>query len=116
MEAKNINYQTLILKKNEILEELKKAKYDDVEDFVYRFQLLCDEIIDILDLKYFPTKRIGYSLKRNINQISDINKSLNYILPDNVRISVNIDDNKLKSNLKINQTLLFTRRSFFVQF
>ena len=33
--------------KNEILEELKNVKYNDLEDFVYRFQLTYDEIIDI---------------------------------------------------------------------
>ena len=32
----NINYQFLILKKNEIIEELKKAKYNDLVDLVYR--------------------------------------------------------------------------------
>ena len=35
--------------KNEILEELKTAKYNDIEDLVYRMQLTYDEIIDILD-------------------------------------------------------------------
>ena len=98
--------------KEEILEELKKATYEDVEDLVYRFQLTYDEIIDILDLKYILTKRRGYSLKPNIYQISDINETLKYILPDNVKKSVTIDDNKLKSNLKINQTLIFNKRSF----
>ena len=46
-----INYQTFILKKNEILEEIKNAKYNDLEDLVYRFQLTYDEIINILNLK-----------------------------------------------------------------
>ena len=45
--------------KNEILEELKKAKYNDLEDSVYRMQLIYDEIIDVLDLKHNPTKRTG---------------------------------------------------------
>ena len=62
----NINYQILILKKNEILEDLKKAKYNDLEDLVYRMRLSYDEIIDILDLKNIPTKRMGYSTKPNI--------------------------------------------------
>ena len=57
----NRNDQTLILKKNEILEELKTAKYNDIEDLVHRKQLSYDEIIDILDSKYIPTKRTGYS-------------------------------------------------------
>ena len=79
---------------------------------VYRFQLTYDEVTDILDLKYILTKRIGYSLKPNKYQVSDINETLKYISPDNVKKSVTIDDNKLKSNLKINQTLIFTKRSF----
>ena len=52
----NISYQTLILKKNEILEELKNVKHNDLEDLVYRMQLTYDEFTDILDLKYISTK------------------------------------------------------------
>ena len=42
--------------KNEILEELRNAKYNDLKDLVYRFQLTNDEIIDVLDLKRFLQK------------------------------------------------------------
>ena len=42
--------------KNEIIEELKNVKYNDLEDLVYRIRLSYDEIMDILDLKYIPTK------------------------------------------------------------
>ena len=45
-------------KKNEIFEELKKAKYNDLEDLVYRKQLTFVEVRDILDLKYIPTKKL----------------------------------------------------------
>ena len=99
--------------KDEIFEELKKAKYNDLEDLVYRFQLTYDEIIDILDLKYIPTKRTGYSLDPAIYEVNELNKTLKYILPDNVKVTVSIDDIKLKSNLKTNQTLIFTEKSFF---
>ena len=43
--------------KHEIIEELKNAKYNDLEDLVYRMQLTYDGIINILDLKYIPTKK-----------------------------------------------------------
>ena len=109
----NISYQTLKLKKNEILEELRKVKYNYLKDLVYRMQLTYDEIIDIVDLKDFPTKRIGYSLKPLIYQRGDINKTLKNILHDNVKISVTLDERKYKSDLKINQTLIFTDKSFF---
>ena len=99
--------------KNEILEELKNVKNNDLEDLVYRMQLPYDEIIDILDLKYISTKRMGYSLKPGIYEVVDLNNTLKHILPDNVKVSVTIDDVRLKSNSKINQTLIFTEKSFF---
>ena len=80
---------------------------------MYRFQLTYDEIIDILDLKYIPTKRTGYTLEPGIYEVVDLNNTLKYILPDNVKVSITIDDVRLKSNLKINQTLIFTEKSFF---
>ena len=99
--------------KNEILEELKNAKYNDLEDLVYRMQLPYNENIDILDLKYIPTKRTGYSLNPGIYEVIDSNYTLKHILPDNVKVTVSIDDIRLKSNLKTNQTLIFTEKSFF---
>ena len=89
---KEIILSEILTFKEEIFEELKKAKYKDIEDLVYRFQLNFDEIIDILDLKFIPTKRISYSLKPNIYQLSDKNNILKNILPDNVKISVTIDE------------------------
>ena len=83
---------------------------------VCRFQLTYDEIIDILDLKYVPTKRTGYSLDPGIYEVIDLNNTLKYILPDNVKVSVTIDDVRLKCNLKINQTLIFTEKSFLFNF
>ena len=99
--------------KTEILEELKKAKYNDLEHLDYRMQLTFVEIRDILDLKYIPTKRTGCSLNPGIHEVADLNKTLNYILPHIVKISVTIDDVRKKSNLRTNQTLIFTNKSFF---
>ena len=99
--------------KDEILEDLKNAKFNDLEDLVYRFRLTYDEFIDVLDLKYIPTKRTGYSLNPGIYEVIDLNNTLKHILPNNVNVNITIDDIRLKSNLKINQTLIFTERSFF---
>ena len=99
--------------KYEILQELKNVKYNDLEDLVYRMRLSYDEIMNILDLKYIPTKRTGYSLNPGIYEVNDLNNTLKHILPDNVEVNITIDDIGLKSNLKINQTLIFTKRSFF---
>ena len=78
--------------KYEIFEELKKAKYKDLRDLVYRMQLIYDEIIDVLDLKYIPKKRTGYSLNPGIYEIVDLNNTLKHILPENVEISITIED------------------------
>ena len=99
--------------KYEILQELKNVKYNDLTDLVYRMQLTYDEIIDVLDLKYISTKRTGYSLNPGNYEIVDLNNTLKHILPDNVKVSVTIDDIRLRSNLKINQTLIFTEKFFF---
>ena len=99
--------------KYEILEELKNVRYNDLTDLVYRMQLAYDEIIDVLDLKYISTKNIGYSLNPGIYEIVDLNNTLKHILPDNVKVNVTIDDIRLQSNLKINQTLIFTEKFFF---
>ena len=76
-------------------------------------RLSYDEIMNILDLKYIPTKRTGYSLNPGIYEVVDLNNTLKHILPDNVKLNITIDDIRLKSNLKTNQTLIFTKRSFF---
>ena len=76
-------------------------------------RLSYDEIMDILDLKYIPTKRMGYSIEPNIYNVDDLNKTLKNILPNNVKIDITIDERKYKTDLKINQTLIFTNKSFF---
>ena len=57
-----------------------------------------DEIMDIIDMKHIPAKRIGYSLNPGIYEVVDLNNTLKHILPDNVKVSVTIDDIRLKSN------------------
>ena len=39
-------------------------------------QLPYDEIVDILDLKYIPTKRTGFSLNQSIYEVVDLNNTL----------------------------------------
>ena len=99
--------------KDEIPEGLKNAKFNDLEDLLYRFQLTYDETMDILDLKYIPKKRTGYSLNPGIYEVAYLNNTLKYILPDNVKVNVTKDDIRLKANLKTNQPLIFTEKSFF---
>ena len=108
------NSSDFVTYKEEILEELKIVNYNNLEDMVYRFQLTYDEIVNILDLKYISAKRAGYSPIPGIYEVVDSNNTLKYILPDNVKVNITIDDIRLKSNLKNNQTLIFTKKIFFL--
>ena len=61
-------------------------------------QLTYVEKIDILDLKYIPLKRTGYSLNPSFREVVDSSNTLKNILRDNVKVNVTIDDVRLKSN------------------
>ena len=116
IEDKEYKLSDFDTQKNVILEESRNVKYNDLRDLIYRTRLSYDETIDILDLEYIPTKRIGYSLNQGIYEVVDLNNTLKFILPDNVKVSITIDDIRLKSIIKINQTLIFTEKSFFIRF
>ena len=51
IEEKEYNLSDFDTQKNEILEELRNVKYNDLRDLIYRMRLSYDEIIDILDLE-----------------------------------------------------------------
>ena len=114
IEGKEYKLSDLDTQKDEIIEKLKKnSVYQSLDDMVFRLQLTYDEIINILDFKYIPTKRMGYSLEPNIYNVVDLNNTLKNILPNNIKINVTTDEKKYKTNLKNNQTLIFTNKSFF---
>ena len=50
--------------------------------------------MDVLDIKYFPSERTGYTLPPGIYEVSDINTTLKYLLPDSVKVSITIDDSR----------------------
>ena len=79
-------------------------------------QLTQDEIVDILDIKVFPSKRTSYTLPPGIYDMSDFNRTLKYSLPDVVKVSISIDYIRVESNLIINQTLVFIGDCFSIQF
>ena len=80
---------------------------------VFRMEVTYSEIEKILDVKYNPTTFIGYTLPRGIYASSDINLTLKFSFSDDVKVTVTVDDIRLKSKLTTNKTLRFTKRSFF---
>ena len=99
--------------KKEILEELKSDNYHDLEDSVCRMRLSSDEIMEVLETKFFPSERTGYTVAPGLYEIGDINRTLENFLPNVVKVSITIVDTNLKSNLNINQTLIFNKKYFF---
>ena len=106
-----MNNELLLLIKNKQIQ-----KYIDLEDLVYRFQPIYDEITNILGLKRIRTKRIGCSIPPGMYKIIDNNFMSKHLLPKEVKVDITIDDVRLKSILKNNQNLLLTKPSFFLQF
>ena len=76
-------------------------------------QLTHDEIIDTSDLKQSSSKRIDYSPLPEIYEVSDLNKILEYILPDNVNVTITNDESRLKSSFNNSQTVIYAKKSFF---
>ena len=71
--------------------------------------------MDILDIKYLQSERTSYTLPVGIYELSDINKTLEYLLPDIVKEIITIDGIRLGSGLNTNHTLIFSRKSIYKQ-
>ena len=77
-------------------------------------QLTYDEIIDIRAKIYSMEKKaIPRNRSCTMYESSDLKKTLEYFSPIYVEVTIRNDDISLKTNLNINQTLLFTKKSFF---
>ena len=59
---------------------------------VFRMKLTYSENEKILDLKYIPTKSIGYNLPPGLNEIIDIISMLNSLLPEDVKVNFTRND------------------------
>ena len=83
---------------------------------VYRLQLTNDDVLNILDVKYFPGSTSGYTLITGFYEISDVNLMTEFLLPDEVEVKIRIADIRLRSNLTTNKTKMFTEKSLFCRF
>ena len=80
---------------------------------VYRLELTYCEINDSLDVKYPFGSTKGYTLKPGCFEISDINLMLKFLFLKQIKVNITTDDLRSKSNLKNNQTSIFTKNLFF---
>ena len=79
-------------------------------------ELTYDEITEILDKNFFPSKRTSYILPHEVSEITDINKTLEFFLPHIVKVSITIDDIRLRSNSISNEILGFTKKHFSIRY
>ena len=75
---------------------------------VIRNELIYDEIVDVLDLKYIAGSTIGYTLQPGIFEYSDSILIVKSLLPIEVRVKIKIRDIRLRSNLTTKRTINFT--------
>ena len=74
-----------------------------------------------MDVKYIAGSTIGYTLPRNTKEgytprryeITDFNLMIKSLLPNKVKVKIEIDDTRLSSNLTKIKTIRFTSKSFF---
>ena len=92
---------------------MKDAKNKDLEDMVYKMQLTYDEIVDMFDIDYIGGSTKGYTLPPGLQEITDNTLKLKSSLPIEVKVKKNIDKIRLKSSLTTNETIKFTKKSFF---
>ena len=99
--------------KSEILSELKRVKYKDLEDKVYRLELTYDEIVDMLDVNYIAGSIIKNTSPVDIYEVNNINSMIKFLLHREVKLNITIDDIRLKSKLATNKTIKLIKNSFF---
>ena len=76
-----------------------------------------NQIVDILDIKYIAASSTRFTLPPGIYEISDLTSRLKFLLPDDVKVNITIDDTRLRSNLTTNKTIKLTKKiSFFIRY
>ena len=95
--------------RSEILAELRRVKYHDLEDMVCRMGKTYDETMEVLDRKCTSTTSIGSTLPPEKYKNSDIDLTLKSLLPNGVKINITVDHSRLSSNLTTNKTKRFTK-------
>ena len=100
--------------KSEILAELKRVKYKNLEDMVYRLELTYDEMVDIMDVHYIVGSTKRFKFLTGVYKITDISSMLKSLLPKDVKVTVTIDYSRLKSYLTTNKTIRFIKKDFSI--
>ena len=93
--------------------KLRRERFKDLEDMLYRMELTYDEIIDILDIKAFAGLPIGYTLLPGTYEIGDSNSMVKSSLPNQFMVKITKNDLGVKSILTTIKKLSILKRFFF---
>ena len=97
-----------------LLAEMKRVKYEDIEDMVKSLELTYEEIVDMLDIKYINGTIIGYVLPSGIYQITDTESMINSLPADDVKVNITVDDIRIRTNLTTNKTKVLLKSFFYI--
>ena len=79
-------------------------------------ELTCNELVDLLDFKYFVESATGFTLPSGIYELLDNNLRLAFLLPDDTKVGITVDDIRLRSSLTTNKTIKLTKKLFFIPY
>ena len=80
---------------------------------VYRKEITYDDVLDVLDVKYFAGSIFSNASKPGIYQSSDIILMLKSLLPADAKANFKFDGIRLRWNITTNKAIKFPEKSFF---
>ena len=103
-EPKSSDHDT---RENRVIKELKNAENNDIDDMVFRMELIYSEIEYVLHVNYIDAPTAGYTLSPGIYEVSDFNWMLKSLFPKESKKNITIDDSRLRSELNTSKTIRF---------
>ena len=83
---------------------------------VSKRELTYSEIENIVDMKYIDASTTRYTLEPGIYEFSDNKLLIESLLPSDMKVNINIDDIRLRSNMTTIKTVRFSKKSPFTQY
>ena len=83
---------------------------------VYGMESTYGGVIDILDVRNKNGTTIRYVLPPGIYETTDTISTINSLLPNEVELKITFDDIRLRTNLTVNKTKNFTKKSIYIPY
>ena len=80
---------------------------------VFRMELTYHEVAETLDTKDIDAKSTVCTFQPGMYAVFGINSMLKFLLPDEAKVNITIDDIRLRSILTFNKTIRFAKKYSF---